>query len=317
MRAADLDRLLDSCLERLSLPPSARLTRGKVRDVVDLGTELLISTTDRISAFDRVLTTVPCKGEVLNTISLHWFKAVSDIIPHHVREEVSARTIRAAKCTVLPVEVVVRGYLTGSAWRDYQKGEAVSGITLPKGMRFNQRFDTPLLTPSTKEQSGTHDRPVSRQDIVSGGLVKRAVWEKVEEASMALFRRGTEMAARQGLILVDTKYEFGLLGDRLLLVDELHTPDSSRYWHADTYERLFAEGAGQRELDKEYLRQWLLARGWKGDGVPPEIPDEVRVETAKKYIQAWEVITGREFVPSALGQDEESSLVASRLTPST
>jgi len=317
MRAADLDRLLDSCLERLLLPPSARLTRGKVRDVVDLGTELLISTTDRISAFDRVLTTVPCKGEVLNTISLHWFKAVSDIIPHHVREEVSARTIRAAKCMVLPVEVVVRGYLTGSAWRDYQKGEAVSGITLPKGMRFNQRFDTPLLTPSTKEQSGAHDRPVSRQDIVSRGLVKKAVWEKVEEASMALFRRGTEMAARQGLILVDTKYEFGLQGDRLLLVDELHTPDSSRYWHADTYERLFAEGSGQRELDKEYLRQWLLARGWKGDGVPPEIPDEVRVETARKYVLAWEVITGREFVPSALGQAEESSLVASRLAPST
>jgi phosphoribosylaminoimidazole-succinocarboxamide synthase len=317
MRAADLHRLLDSCLERLSLPPSARLTRGKVRDVVDLGTELLICTTDRISAFDRVLTTVPCKGEVLNTISLHWFKAVSDIIAHHVREEVSARTIRAAKCAVLPVEVVVRGYITGSAWRDYQNGLAVSGIALPKGMRFNQRFDVPLLTPSTKEQSGTHDRPVSREDILSEGLVKKTVWEQVEEASMALFRRGTEMAARRGLILVDTKYEFGLQGDRLLLVDEIHTPDSSRYWHADTYEQLFAEGAGQRELDKEYLRQWLLARGWKGDGLPPEIPGDVRVETARKYVQAWEVITGRTFVPSALGRKEESSLVASRLTPST
>jgi phosphoribosylaminoimidazole-succinocarboxamide synthase len=316
MQAADLTRLLDTCLERLSLPASARLTRGKVRDVVDLGSELLITTTDRLSAFDRVLTTIPCKGEVLNTISLHWFKAVSDIIPHHVREEISARTIRAAKCRVLPVEVVIRGYLTGSAWRDYQKGEAVSGLSLPRGMRFNQKFERPLLTPSTKEQSGAHDRPVSRDDILSEGLVPGAVWEKVEEASMALFRRGTEMAARNGLILVDTKYEFGLQGDRLLLVDEIHTPDSSRFWHADTYERLFAEGAGQRELDKEYLRQWLLARGWKGDGIPPEIPGEVRVETAKKYIQAWEAITGRAFVPGALGREQESSLVASRLAPS-
>jgi phosphoribosylaminoimidazole-succinocarboxamide synthase len=317
MQAADLTRLLDSCLERLTLPASARLSRGKVRDVVDLGTELLITTTDRLSAFDRVLTTIPCKGEVLNTISLYWFKAMSDVIPHHVREEVSARTIRAAKCGVLPVEVVVRGYLTGSAWRDYQKGSAVSGIRLPAGMRLNQRFDRPLLTPSTKEQSGTHDRPVSREDILAEGLVKKVIWEQVEEASMALFRRGTEIAARRGLILVDTKYEFGLQGDRLLLVDEIHTPDSSRYWHADTYERLFAEGASQRELDKEYLRQWLLARGWKGDGVPPEIPADVRVETARKYIQAWEAVTGRTFVPSALGGKEESSLVASRLTPST
>ncbi len=316
MQAADLSRLLDSCLDRLSLPPTARLSRGKVRDVVDLGTELLITTTDRLSAFDRVLTTIPCKGEVLNTISLHWFTATSDIIANHVREEVSARTIRAAKCTVMPVEVVIRGYLTGSAWRDYQAGSAVSGIRLPAGMRFNQKFDRPLLTPSTKEMSGAHDRPVSREDILSEGLVKKAVWEQVEKTSMALFQRGTEMAARQGLILVDAKYEFGLQGDRLLLVDEIHTPDSSRYWHADTYDRLFAEASSQRELDKEYLRQWLIARGWKGDGVPPEIPPEVRVETARKYIQAWESITGRTFVPGALGQEEESSLVASRLTPS-
>ena len=316
MQAAELSRLLDSCLDHLSLPPAARLSRGKVRDVVDLGTELLITTTDRLSAFDRVLTTIPCKGEVLNTISLHWFKACSDIIPHHVREEVSARTIRADKASVLPVEVVIRGYLTGSAWRDYQAGSAVSGIRLPAGMRFNQRFDRPILTPSTKEMAGAHDRPVSREDILSEGLVKKSTWEQVEEAAMALFHRGTELAARQGLILVDTKYELGLQGDRLLLVDEIHTPDSSRYWHADTYDALFAEGKPQRELDKEYLRQWLMARGWKGDGTPPDIPGEVRVETAKKYIQAWEAITGRAFVPGALGQDGESSLVSSRITPS-
>jgi phosphoribosylaminoimidazole-succinocarboxamide synthase len=263
-----------------------------------------------------VLTTVPCKGEVLNTISLFWFRSTEDIIAHHVREEISARTIRAAKCRVIPVEVVVRGYLTGSAWRDYQQGARISGIALPPGMRFNERFEQPLLTPSTKEEKGAHDRPVSRQEIIVGGLVEKALWERIEETSLALFRRGTEIARRQGLILVDTKYEFGLQDDRLTLVDELHTPDSSRYWHADTWEQLFAQGAAQRELDKEYLRQWLLTRGWKGDGPPPRIPDEVRVQVARKYIEAWETITGRPFIPRALGAQAESSLIAG-LIPAT
>ncbi len=312
MRAGDLDRLLPFCLDRLPLSSPA-LRRGKVRDVVDLGSELLIVTTDRISAFDRVLTTIPCKGEVLNTISLHWFRSTADIIPNHIREEVSPRTVRAVACQVLPVEVVVRGYLTGSAWRDYQKGSAVSGIRLPKGMRFNQSFETPLLTPSTKEMGGGHDRPISRDEILGESLVPRATWEQTEKASLELFRRGTEMAARHGLILVDTKYEFGLQGGKLLLVDELHTPDSSRYWHADTYSERFERGEAQRELDKEYLRQWLLARGWSGDGDPPEIPADVRLETARKYIDAWETITGSVFSPSAGPASEEAALIAARM----
>ena len=312
MRAADLDRLLPGCLDQLPLNTSA-LRRGKVRDVVDLGGELLIVTTDRISAFDRVLTTIPCKGEVLNTISLHWFRATSDIVPNHVREELSPRTIRALSCQVLPVEVVVRGYLTGSAWRDYQKGSAVSGIRLPAGMRFNQRFDTPLLTPSTKEMGGGHDRPISREEILAEGLVPRPIWEQVEEVARALFRRGTEMSARQGLILVDTKYELGLHDGRLVLVDELHTPDSSRYWYSDTYAERFQKGEPQRELDKEYLRQWLLARGWSGDGPSPVIPDDIRLETARKYIDAWETITGSEFAPRARPAVEETQLIAARL----
>jgi phosphoribosylaminoimidazole-succinocarboxamide synthase len=307
--AADLNGLLDTCLEHLALPARARLTRGKVRDVVDLGTDLLITTTDRISAFDRVLTTIPCKGEVLNTLSLFWFRATSDIIAHHVREEVSARTVRAVKCKVIPVEVVVRGYLTGSAWRDYQKGARVSGIALPPGLRFNEPFEPPLLTPSTKEEKGAHDRPVSREEIVGGGLVEKALWQEIEETAIALFRRGMEIARGQGLILVDTKYEFGLHDGRLILVDEVHTPDSSRYWHADTWEELFAKGAPQRELDKEYLRQWLLGRGWKGDGPPPQIPDDVRLQVAEKYIEAWETITGRTFTPRAQDAAAESALL--------
>jgi phosphoribosylaminoimidazole-succinocarboxamide synthase len=233
-----------------------------------------------------------------------------------VREEISARTIRAAKCRVIPVEVVVRGYLTGSAWRDYQRGAEVSGLRLPPGMQFNQRFEKPILTPSTKEEKGSHDRPVSREEIIAGGLVQKSLWEQVEETAIALFRRGTEIAASNGLILVDTKYELGLHDGVLTLADEVHTPDSSRYWYADTYEQLFSQGAGQRELDKEYLRQWLLARGWKGDGTPPAIPDDVRVQVARRYIAAWETITGRGFIPCALNAAEESSLL-SRLVPTS
>ena len=311
MHKEDLFAQLDTCLGELpreALPTG--VSRGKVRDVVDLGQEILIVTTDRISAFDSVLTTVPCKGEVLNTLSLFWFSATSDIVPNHVLEEVSPRTVRAAKCAVLPYEVVVRGYLTGSAWRDYLAGGSVSGINLPPGMRFNQRFDAPLLTPSTKEEKGVHDRAVSREEILASGKVDPTLWEKIEETARALYQRGVEIASRNGLILVDTKYELGLRGNALVLVDEIHTPDSSRYWYADTWEELFSDGKPQRELDKEYLRQWLLARGWKGDGPAPQIPGEVRVEVAWRYITAWQTITGRSFLPRAAGGAEEASIVA-------
>jgi phosphoribosylaminoimidazole-succinocarboxamide synthase len=176
-------------------------------------------------------------------------------------------------------------------------------------LRFNEPFEPPLLTPSTKEEKGAHDRPVSREEIVGSGLVEKALWQQIEETALALFRRGTEIARGQGLILVDTKYEFGLHDGRLILVDEVHTPDSSRYWHADTWEELFAKGAPQRELDKEYLRQWLLGRGWKGDGPPPQIPDDVRLKVAEKYIEAWETITGRTFTPRAQDAAAESALL--------
>ena len=316
MTTGELSALLGSCLEEVTVPAGTHIARGKVRDIVDRGVEMLITTTDRISAFDRVLTTIPCKGEVLNTLSLFWFRATEDIIPNHVREEVSPRTVRVAKCRVVPIEVVVRGYLTGSAWRDYQKGSDISGIHLPSGLRFNQRFDRPLLTPSTKEEKGSHDRPVSREELIASGRVEKAVWEQIEASALALFARGTEIAARNGLILVDTKYEFGILDDRLTLVDELHTPDSSRYWYADTFAPLFERAEPQRELDKEYLRRWLMGRGWQGDGTPPAIPDGMRVEVAGKYITAWETITGKTFVPGARGAAEESALIADLLSSS-
>jgi phosphoribosylaminoimidazole-succinocarboxamide synthase len=316
MDRSALARLMSRTLRGLDgsvLPAGTRVTQGKVRDIAELGDRLFICTTDRVSAFDRVLTVIPCKGEVLNTVSLFWFGNTADIVPNHVVERLSARTISAIKCRVIPVEVVVRGYLTGSAWRDYQAGRMVSGIAFPPGMRMNSRFDTPLLTPSTKEEKGSHDRPISRSEILSSGIVPAKTWGRIEETALALFQRGTEIAARNGLILVDTKYEFGERDGKLYLIDEVHTPDCSRYWYADAYEELFSRGETQRELDKEYLRRWLLSKGFKGDGEPPEIPDDIRIEVAWRYITAWEKITGSAFAPSAQGQAEESELVAKSL----
>jgi phosphoribosylaminoimidazole-succinocarboxamide synthase len=306
---AGLTSLTLRALELPALPPGAQLASGKVRDVVTIGDELLITTTDRISAFDRVLATVPCKGEVLNTLTLFWFGRTADLVPNHLLERVSGRTVRASRCAVVPVEVVVRGYLTGSALRDYQAGRPVSGISLPAGMRPAQRFDVPLITPSTKEAGGQHDRPVSRAELLAGGLVPGSLWEEIEQTALRLFRRGSEVAAANGLILVDTKYEFGLLRGELTLVDEVHTPDSSRYWYADTYAELFVAGERQRELDKEYLRQWLLERGFRGDGAPPAIPDEVLREVAWRYVTAWQTITGSSFTPGSLDAAGESALV--------
>jgi phosphoribosylaminoimidazole-succinocarboxamide synthase len=287
--------------------------RGKVRDIFDLGPRLLICTTDRISAFDVVLSTIPCKGEVLNGLSNYWFNKTTDIVGNHIDDEASARSVTVKKCDVLPVEVVVRGYLTGSAWRDYEKGKPVSGIELKKGLRFNHRFDEPLLTPSTKAEQGDHDEPIASSEIVKRGIVEKALWEKVEETALALFKRGSEVAADRGLILVDTKYEFGVLNGELTLVDEIHTPDSSRFWFADTYDELFSAGEKQREIDKEYLRGWLMENGYQGEGTPPVIPDEIRIEVAWRYIQAYELITGKSFNPSGSTAEAETELIRSYL----
>lgn len=296
-------------IEEKNLPTAqgnkAKLYKGKVRDVIDLGKELLLVTSDRISAFDVILSTIPFKGEILNRIALFWFDKTKDIIPNHIEEEVSTRAIRAKKCTILPVEVIVRGYLTGSAWRDYSSGKDVSGIKLPVGMKQNQKFETPLLTPSTKAEAGQHDEPISCAEIVKQGLVEEKLWKQVEEVALALFKRGTEIAAQNGMILVDTKYEFGLLDGKLVIADEIHTPDSSRFWYGEKYEQLFTEGKEQKQLDKEYFRQWLIAQGYMGDGTPPLITSEVRIETAKRYIEAFEAITGEKFTSTALIAEAE------------
>jgi phosphoribosylaminoimidazole-succinocarboxamide synthase len=289
--------------------------RGKVRDVVDGGQTLLLVASDRLSAFDRVLTTVPYKGEVLSRVSAWWFSACADILPNHILpggDPASLGLGRATlvhKVSMLPVEVVVRGYLAGSAWREYKNGREISGISLPQGLSRNERFPVPLITPSTKEADG-HDRPISGTELVSSGLVAAELWHEVQGAALSLFRRGQELAARSGLILVDTKYEFGLLDGVLMLADELHSPDSSRYWWADSYERLFFGDDDQRELDKEPFRRWLAERGFTGEGSVPAIPDAVRVETAWRYIQAYEAITGEDFEGIGAEPQAEEALIA-------
>jgi len=288
--------------------------RGKVRDVVKGEESLLLVASDRISAFDRVLATVPFKGEVLSRVSAWWFERCADIVPNHVLAGGDPASLGVGRATLvkkakmLPVEVVVRGYLAGSAWRDYKAGKDISGIRLPAGLQRNERFPAPLVTPSTKEEGG-HDMPISGERIVASGLVEAGLWSQVERAALALFRRGQELAAKAGLILVDTKYEFGLADGKLILADELHSPDSSRYWWADSYERLFLSEEDQRELDKEPFRRWLADRGYMGDGAPPAIPDEVRIETSQRYIRAYETITGEAFSSVASDSQSEERLI--------
>jgi Phosphoribosylaminoimidazolesuccinocarboxamide (SAICAR) synthase len=304
---AALGRVFSSLDERAA--GGRPLYKGKVRDVVSGPEALLLVASDRISAFDRVLSTVPFKGEVLSRVSAWWFERCADIVGTHVLPDgdpVSLGVGRATlvrKVEMLPLEVVVRGYLTGSAWRDYSSGGTVSGISLPQGLSRSQRFPTPIITPSTKEEGG-HDKPISSAEIVSSGLVPSDLWHEVETASLALFARGQELAARSGLILVDTKYEFGVADGKLVLADELHSPDSSRYWWADGYESRFASSDDQRELDKEPFRRWLAERGFMGEGSVPGIPDAVRIETALRYVQAYEAITGENF--SSIGADPQA-----------
>ncbi len=289
------------------------LYRGKVRDSFTTSRGILMVTTDRISAFDRILDVIPAKGEILNRISLYWFGQTEDIIESHILEAPGGRSVFVKPAAVLPVEVVVRGYLTGSAWRDYQSGRRISGIGLPSGMRENQRFDEPLITPSTKAAVGTHDEPISSEEILARGLVSPDIWGQVVTTATALFARGRELAEKRGLLLVDTKYEFGIFEDRLILVDEIHTPDSSRYWLADSYDEAFSTGQPPAKLDKEYLRRWLMEQGFMGDGQAPEIPPEVRRELAWKYIQAFEMITGEKFSPVFSDIESELEVIGSYL----
>ncbi len=290
----DLEKHLHSTLVQSELPGLPAPQRGKVRDVYDLGDRLLIVTTDRISAFDVVLGTVPLKGQVLNTIAAHWFEATRDLVPNHVLAVPDPAAMLVKKLHPLPVEVVIRRHLTGSLWREVQAGQRDSyGFEIPAGMRADERFPEPILTPTTKAAHGEHDAPISAAEIVRRGLVDADTWRQVEVAARALFARGEEQARARGLILVDTKYEFGLDGVGLRVMDEIHTPDSSRYWEAEGSEARQRAGEPQVMLDKENIRQWLLQRGFSGQGTPPALSDEVRLSLAATYLALQERLTGR------------------------
>jgi len=269
--------------------------QGKVRDIYDLGDKLLIITTDRISAFDRVLTTIPFKGEILNNLSLFWFEQTKDIIQNHIIKQVNSNAVLVKKCKIIPIEIIVRGFLTGGGYREYEKTGKISGIELPKNMKKDTKFERPILTPTTKATEG-HDLPISVKDIIEQKIIAKDLMEKIESIAIKLFLRGQEIVAKNNLILVDTKYEFGLTeNNELMLCDEIHTSDSSRYWYLDTYEKLYSEGKEQKMLDKEYFRQFLLSKNYSGYGAAPEIPFDIKYGVFERYKTAYETITGKEY----------------------
>lgn len=274
---------------------------GKVRDNYTKGDRRILIVTDKLSAFDRIITTIPFKGQVLNQISQFWFEKTEDIIGNHVIEYPDPNVVVARQCKPMLVEMVVRGYITGvtttSAWYHYERGmRNFCGNVLPEGLRKNQKLAQPIITPSTKAEHGGHDESVSKEEILKRGILTQKQWDFLSKAVLALYERGVEICAKQGIILVDTKYELGIsLSGEIILIDEIHTPDSSRFWFANEYEKRFALGEEQKKIDKEYLREWLAARGFRGEGEIPAIPDEVRAETARRYIEAYELITGQNF----------------------
>ena len=268
---------------------------GKVRDNYTRGDVRFLITSDRLSCFDVVVTCVPFKGQVLNELAWNWFKLTGDIVANHVVDVPDPNVMVVQNCEILPVEVVVRAYLTGSAWRDYQEGKAISGIQLPAGLKASQILPGPIITPSTKAPRGSHDEPISEAEILSRGLVEKKLWQQVRECALALFQRGSDQARKHGLILVDTKYEFGLRGGKLVLADEIHTLDSSRYWIQPSYQERFEKGEAPQMLDKEPTRQWLLSQGYKGSGVVPTFTDEHRAQIARHYTDSFEKISGLKF----------------------
>ncbi len=275
---------------------------GKVRDNYSKDGRRIIVVTDRLSAFDHVITTIPFKGQVLNQMAKFWFEETKDIMANHVIEFPDPNVVTAKLCKALPVEVVVRGYLTGvtstSVWYHYEKGvRDFCGNKLADGMVKNQKFDHPIITPSTKAEHGGHDESVSREEIIKRGVLSAEQFDLMAAKAMQLYLRGVEICAKQGIILVDTKYEFGMdENGEIVLIDEIHTPDSSRFWFANEYEARLRAGEEQKKIDKEYLREWLAERGFIGEGEIPAVPDDVRAETARRYIEAYELITGQAFV---------------------
>ena len=283
-------------------PNQKSVYHGKVRDVYFLDDVLVMVASDRISAFDVILPKgIPYKGQILNQIASKFLDATSDICPNWKMASPDPMVTVGRTCKGFPVEMIVRGYLCGSAWRFYKNGgRNLCGNILPDGMKENQKFPVPLITPTTKAEQGEHDADISKEEILAKGLVSPEDYAVLEDYTMKLFLRGTEIAAKKGLILVDTKYEFGKADDTIYLIDEIHTPDSSRYFYAQGYEEQFAKGLPQKQLSKEFVREWLMANGFQGqEGQQvPEMTEEVVNGITQRYIELYENITGEKFVPA-------------------
>jgi phosphoribosylaminoimidazole-succinocarboxamide synthase len=295
-RDETLRKQLPFTLREADFPALGELYRGKVRDNFSSGDRIAMITTDRLSAFDRVLTTVPFKGELLNRLTTFWFDKTKDLVPNHILDVPDPSVLIVRRLHPLPVEMVVRGYITGSLWRDQQAGRGAKayGIELAPDLRKDQKFEQPLLTPSTKAAVGEHDEPISAQELIARGACTQRQWDEMARMALDLFSAGQAWASQRGLILVDTKYEFGTdATGKIWVIDEIHTPDSSRYWIKAGSEERFQKGEDQKMLDKEFFRQWLIKeRGYQGDGPLPDITDEVRAQLAGKYCELVETLTG-------------------------
>jgi len=285
-----------------NFPGQQSFYKGKVRDVYSFEKMLVMVVTDRISAFDVVLPrAIPFKGQVLNQIALKMLLATSDILPNWVISSPDPNVTIGKTCVPFKVEMVIRGYLSGHAWREYKSGKrVVCGVKLPNGLKENDKFPEPIITPTTKASEG-HDEDISREEIISRGIVSESDYVNLEKYTRAIFQRGTELASKTGLILVDTKYEFGKDGDQIVLIDEIHTPDSSRYFYSFGYEERQKNGQEQRQLSKEFVRQWLIENNFQGkEGqTVPEMSDEWVEQISKRYIELYEKLTGEQFVPAA------------------
>lgn len=295
---------LDNCITETEVKGLKPPYRGKVREVYELDEDTLgIVVSDRISAFDHIMRrAIPFKGQILNQLAAFGFKKVNDLVNTHLIDVPHANVTIAKKCDPIPIEVVIRACLTGHAWRVYNSGKReLCGVPLPDGMVENQKFDEPILTPATKAKEG-HDEDISETEILERGIVSEELWEEIREKAFKVFNRGQEVAAEQGLILVDTKYEFGLHNGDLTLIDEVHTADSSRYFYADVYEERLEKGERQKQLSKEFLREWLMAHDFQGlEGQTlPDLPDEFRWEVFERYAELYEQLTGQEFKPTPI-----------------
>ena len=294
-----MSNLAEAVLEtQMNLPGQTAFYKGKVRDVYTVGEKLVMVASDRISAFDHVLPRpIPFKGQVLNQVATHFLQATEDIVPNWLDAVPDPNVAVGVACEPFKIEMVIRGYLAGHAWREYKAGKReLCGVPMPDGMKESDRFPEPIITPATKAEEG-HDEDISRADILAQGIVSEEDYVQLEAFTRALFQRGTEMAAKQGLLLVDTKYEFGKRDGKIYLIDEIHTPDSSRYYYADGYEERQAKGEHQKQLSKEFVREWLMEHGFQGkEGqIMPIMPDGFIEEVSDRYIELYERITGLTF----------------------